>query len=218
MELDSKMGGGLPTGSLTLIEGSSGSGKSVLTQQILWGALQDAFTVSIFTSENTVSSLVSQMEKLDLSILDFVLLGRCRIYPMALARLGAGAAATLLSILKAQKRDVLIVDSFTSAVMNSTESTPVLQFFEQCKRLCSTGTTVIVTLHAQGVSDDVLNPLRSMSDVVLKLRVEQDGNRMVKTLEVSKVRGADSVTGAVVGFEVEPGWGMRVIPISKARG
>lgn len=212
------MGGGLPTGSLTLIEGSSGSGKSVLTQQILWGALQDAFTVSIFTSENTVSSLVSQMEKLDLSILDFVLLGRCRIYPMALARLGAGAAATLLSILKAQKRDVLIVDSFTSAVMNSSESTPILQFFEQCKRLCSTGTTVIVTLHAQGVSDDVLNPLRSMSDVVLKLRVEQDGNRMVKTLEVSKVRGADSVTGAVVGFEVEPGWGMRVIPISKARG
>jgi flagellar protein FlaH len=218
MELDSKMGGGLPAGSLTLIEGGSGSGKSVLTQQILWGALQDAFTISIFTSENTVSSLVSQMEKLDLSIMDYVLLGRCRIYPMALARLGANAAPTLLTILKQQQRDVLIVDSFTSAVLNSPESTPILQFFEQCKRLCATGTTVIVTLHAQGVSDDVLNPLRSMSDVVLKLRVEQDGNRMVKTLEVSKVRGADSVTGAVVGFEVEPGWGMRVIPISKARG
>jgi flagellar protein FlaH len=57
-----------------------------------------------------------------------------------------------------------------------------------------------------------------MCDAHLKLRSEQDGNRMVKTLEVAKVRGAGSMTGAVVGFEVEPGWGMRVIPISKARG
>lgn len=219
MELDSKMGGGLPTGSLTLIEGGSGAGKSVLTQQILWGALQDGFTVSLFTSENTVSSLVSQMQKLDLDMLDFLLLGKCRVYPMALARLGADAAPTLLSVLQQEhSRDVLIVDSFTSAVLYSTDSTPILRFFEQCKRLCATGMTVILTLHAQGVSDDLLNPLRSMCDAVLKLKVEQDGNRMVKTLEVSKVRGADSVTGAIVGFDVEPGWGMRVIPISKARG
>jgi len=41
---------------------------------------------------------------------------------------------------------------------------------------------------------------------------------LVKTLQVAKIRGAASVTGAIVGFDVEPGWGMRVIPISKARG
>jgi archaellum biogenesis ATPase FlaH len=44
---------------------------------------------------------------------------------------------------------------------------------------------IIVTLRAW-VSDDVVSPLRSMCDAALKLRVEQDGNRMVKTLEVSK--------------------------------
>jgi flagellar protein FlaH len=219
VELDSKMGGGLPTGSLTLIEGGSGAGKSVLSQQILWGALQDGFRAAIFTSENTVSSLVSQMEKLDLDILDFLLLRKCRIYPMALARLGVNALPALLSVLKQQQnRDLIIVDSLTSAVIYSTETAPILRFFEECKRLCATGTSIIVTLHAHGVSDDVLSPLRSMCDAALKLRVEQDGNRMVKTLEVSKVRGADSVTGAIVGFDVEPGWGMRVIPISKARG
>jgi len=219
MELDSKMGGGLPAGSLTLIEGGSGSGKSVLSQQILWGALQDGFSVSLFTSENSVNSMVTQMAKLDLDILDFLLLGRCRVYPMALARLGVNASKELLSVMQQQRdRDVVVIDSLTSAVIHSTENAPILRFFEECQHICATGISIIVTLHAQGVSDDLLNPIRSMCDANLKLRSEQDGNRMVKLLEVAKVRGADSGTGAIVGFDVEPGWGMRVIPISKARG
>ncbi len=219
MELDSKLGGGLPLGALTLIEGGSGSGKSVLTQQMLAGALQDGFTAALFTSENTVSSLISQMQKLDLDILDFLLVGKCRIYPMELSRLGTQASDVLLQALMRQSdRSLIIIDSLTSAVMRAADQTSTLRFFEECKRICAGGASIIVTLHAQGVSDDLLNPMRSMCDADLRLRAEQDGQRVVKTLEVSKVRGADSVTGAIVGFDVEPGWGMRVIPISKARG
>ena len=219
VELDSKVGGGLPIGSLTLIEGTSGSGKSVLSQQMLWGALQDGFTAALFTSENTVSSLVSQMQKLDLDILDFLLLGKCRVYPTALARLGDQAPQALISALRNEKdRTLIIIDSLTSAVMHTSEQSAILRFFEECKRICTNNTSIMITLHAQGVDEDLLNPLRSMCDVNLRLRTEQDGQRMVKLLEVSKVRGADSVTGAIVGFDVEPGWGMRVIPISKARG
>lgn len=219
MELDSKLGGGLPLGALTLIEGSSGSGKSVLSQQIVWGALQDGFTATVFTSENSVNSLVSQMQKLNLDILDHLLLRKLRIYPMALSQLGGRAPAMLLNALRDQKnRSLVVVDSLTSAVIHSTDPSMILRFFEECRLMCGTTTTIIITLHAQGVSDDMLNPIRSMCDADLRLRAEQDGQRIVKTLEVSKVRGADSVTGAVVGFEVEPGWGMRVIPISKARG
>ncbi len=219
MELDSKLGGGLPLGSLSLIEGGSGSGKSVLSQQMLYGALMDGFTASLFTSENTISSLVTQMEKLDLDILDFLLLSKCRVFPMALARLGKRAPAMLLdAISRERKQTLIIVDSLTSAVIQTTESASILHFFEECQRVCAGGTSIMVTLHAQGVEEDLLNPIRSMCDVDLRLRAEQDGQRVVKTLEVSKVRGADGVTGAIVGFEVEPGWGMRVIPISKARG
>jgi flagellar protein FlaH len=219
MELDSKLGGGLPLGALTLVEGSSGSGKSVLSQQILWGALQDGFNATLFTSENSVSSLMTQMQKLNLEVLDHLLLRKLRVYPMALSRLGAQAPTVLLNAIREQHdRSLIVVDSLTSAVIHSTENAAILTFFEQCQRICADHKTILVTLHAQGVSEDLLNPLRSMCDADLRLRVEQDGQRMVKTLEVSKVRGADSVTGAVVGFEVEPGWGMRVIPISKARG
>lgn len=218
-ELDSRMGSGIPVGSLVLIEGSSGAGKSVLSQQMTWGALQDHFTVTVFTSENNVKSYVRQMQRIDLDVLDHLLLTRLRVFPMALSRLGAGAPARLLSVMELHaEQDLIVVDSFTAAIVNAADHEDVLRFFEGCQRLCATGATVIITLHPDSVEPDLLSPIRAMCDAHLQLSTEQDGQRLVKMLRVAKVRGASSVTGAVVGFEVEPGWGMRVIPISKARG
>ena len=218
-ELDSRMGGGIPAGSLVLIEGTSGAGKSVLSQQMLWGALNAGFTATLFTSENTVKSLVPQMSSIDLDIQDYLLLGKLRVYPIELARLGSDAPRLLLRALQNQPgRDVLVIDSLTSAITHDTADLQLRSFFEECKRLCAKGATVMITLHAGAVEPDLMNPIRSLCDAHLNLRSEQDGQRLVKTLEVAKIRGAASGTGAIVGFEVEPGWGMRVIPISKARG
>lgn len=218
-ELDSRLGGGIPAGSLVLIEGTSGAGKSVLSQQMIWGALKDGYTATLFTSENTVKSLVPQMSSIDLDIQDYLLLGKLRVYPIELARLGGEAPTLLLRAIQTQKdRGLIVIDSFTSAIAQDATSHQLRGFFEECKRLCAKGTTIMITLHAGAVEPDLINPIRSMCDAHLNLRSEQDGQRLVKTLEVAKIRGAASATGAIVGFEVEPGWGMRVIPISKARG
>lgn len=218
-ELDSRMGGGLPVGTLALIEGGSGSGKSVLSQQIIWGALRDGYTAAVYTSENSVKSLMTQMRSIDLDVLDFLLLSRLRVYPMELAHLGDKASQVLMRAIKQNHdRDLIVIDSFTSAVVHASTDRNIFTFFEDAKRLCAQGSTVLITLHADAVEPDLMNPIRAMCDAHLILRSDQDGQRLVKTLQVAKIRGASSVTGAIVGFEVEPGWGMRVIPISKARG
>lgn len=219
-ELDSRMGGGLPIGSLILIEGASGAGKSVLSQQIIWGALQEGFRATLFTTENTVKSLMSQMTSIDLDVLDFLLLRRLRVYPIELSQKGANAPSVLVQAVKQERdRGLIVIDSITStATAQGAIDAQILSFFEECKRLCSKGLSIIVTLHSDALGSDLINPIRSMCDAHLRLCTEQDGQRLVKTLQVAKIRGAASVTGAIFGFEVEPGWGMRVIPISKARG
>ncbi|MFW5691005.1 MAG: ATPase domain-containing protein [Chloroflexota bacterium] len=217
-ELDGKMGGGIPAGTLTLIEGSSGAGKSVLSQQIIWGALQDGFTVSLFTSESTVKSLLRQMNSINLDVLDFLLLGRLRVLPVELGGLGENAPYILLQAIRREMRsDIIAVDSVSAVVSSSTDSA-VISLVEGLKRLTVEDISVMLTLHDETIDNDLANTLRSMSDAHLRLRSTQDGQRLVKTLEVAKIRGAASVTGAIVGFDVEPGWGMRVVPISKARG
>jgi flagellar protein FlaH len=43
------------------------------------------------------------------------------------------------------------------------------------------------------------------------------GDKYVMVMEVNKVRGARKTTGNLVSFEVHPGYGMKVIPMSFAR-
>lgn len=217
-ELDNKMGGGVPLGSLTLIEGSSGAGKSVLSQQMIWGSLQDRFRLSVFTTENTIQSLVRQMRSLNLEIIDFLLLGRIRVYPVEVAQLGAQAPAALLQAMRRERgRDIIFLDSLTAAMAHSPIEA-VLGFFEQAKRLCSDGMTIVVILHSHAVNSELLIRIRSLCDAHLQLRSEEVGKKLVKTLEVTKVKGADKTTGNIISFEVEPGWGMRIIPVNKVKG
>ena len=217
-DLDTKMGGGVPVGSLTLIEGDSGAGKSVLSQQMMHGCLVDGYKLSLFSSENTVKSLVKQMRSLNLDILDYLLLDKLRIFPIETSQLGTEAPVILIKALKNEKkRDMIFVDSLTSSIPASSDK-EVLGFFEESKRLCGDGTTVIAIIHSHGLTRELLTRIRSLCDAHLQLRTEEVGNKLVKTLEVTKVRGAEQTTGNIVSFEVEPGWGIRVIPISKVKG
>ena len=59
--LDRKLGGGIPVGSLALIEGDSSAGKSVLCQHLIYGALLNGKEVAYFSYEETSRSLVTQM-------------------------------------------------------------------------------------------------------------------------------------------------------------
>jgi flagellar protein FlaH len=72
-------------------------------------------------------------------------------------------------------------------------------------------------VHAYAFEQSTLVRVRSLCDAHLHLRIEQVGERLIKVLEVAKVRGAERNTGDVVSFDVEPGMGMRLIPVSKAR-
>lgn len=218
-EIDKKLGGGIPLGSLVLIEGQSDSGKSVLIQQIAWGSLRDGFSFTMMTTEDTVKSLLRQMKSLNLDILDYLLLGRLRIFRVRNTDVATGATLSpnqLLRGLRAQSSDMVAIDSITSFIAHSPEE-EVISFFEECKGLCSQGMSLAVVAHPYAFSQGLLVRIGSLCDTHLRFSIESVGERLVKTMEVAKIRGAQLSTGGVFSFDVEPGWGMRPIPFSKAR-
>ena len=75
----------------------------------------------------------------------------------------------------------------------------------------------MMTMHSYAVSEQLLTRLRSICDAHLRLRVEEMGEQLMKALEVSKVRGAQKITGNIVNFEIEPHVGIRIIPVTKAK-
>ena len=74
-----------------------------------------------------------------------------------------------------------------------------------------------MTLHSYATTEQMMTRLSSICDAHLRLRVEDLGTQLVKVIEVSKVRGATKTTGNVVSFDVEPNFGMKIIPITKAK-
>ena len=220
-ELDKKMAGGIPEGSLTLIEGQSEAGKSVLTQQLVWGALRDGRRVAYYTTENTIHSLLRQMKSLSQDITDFFLVGRINIYPMRSAPTADEARVMLRAALEHMTRmtvdrDLLAFDSL-SVFMTSIPEQETLSFFMAVKELCDQNKTLLLTMHSYAFSEAMFIRIRSICDAYLRLRVGEVGNQLLKEMEVSKVRGADQNTGNVIAFDVEPGMGMRIIPMTRAK-
>lgn len=219
-ELDNKIGGGIPLGSLTLIEGGSHSGKSVFSQQLLWGTLRDGYRLSLFTSENTVKSLMRQMQSLNIDVLTYLLLGQLRVYPLEVAQATGDALTDLLNAIMYEADnglDMIFVDALTPYILDSKPSA-VIGYFEQCKRLCAKGVTVVTVIHSHAVDKDLLIRIQSLCDAHLRLRTENAASKLIKIMEVAKIRGASKNTGSIISFEIEPGIGMRIIPISKAQG
>jgi len=217
-EIDKRLGGGIPCGSLTLIEGQSDAGKSVLSQQLAWGSLRSHQNVIFFSTENTVKSLVSQMESLGLDILDYMLMGWIKVYQMQTNKTNFHTCYDILidSIIRLkEKYELFIIDSITP-VIAYTELEESLNYFDRCKSLCDNGCTVINVAHSFAFNEEILSRIRSMCDAHFRLSIEEVGDKLLKTLEVAKVRGADKGTGNIISFDVEPGIGMKILPLSKA--
>jgi len=218
-EIDKKIGGGLPLRSLTLVEGQSDAGKSVLVQQFTWGTLHSGLRIDMYTTENTTPSLFRQMRSLALEIDDFFIVGRINVYPVPNSfteEQSRRIFKLLLDHIAQSRADVVIVDSLTAFVTHASEP-ETLDFFSRAKELCDGGRSLILTMHSYASTEQLLQRLRSMCDAHLRLRVEEIGTQLVKVLEVAKVRGAAKSTGNIVSFDVEPHLGMRIIPVTKAK-
>jgi flagellar protein FlaH len=217
-EIDRKLGGGIPSGSLTLIEGQSDAGKSVLAQQLMWGSINAGHRVVLVSTENTVRSFNSQMQSLGLGIQDQLILGWIKVFSVESAR--AEKRSTFEKVLLATDAlpdyDVVVVDSLTPVIVhNDIES--VLRYFDQCKKRCDQGKTILNIAHSYAFAEDLLIRLRSVCDAHFKLHIEEIGDKLVKVLDVAKVRGADQQTGNSLSFDVVPGIGMRIMPLGKAK-
>ena len=219
-DIDRTIGGGIPYRTLMLIEGESGAGKSTLAQQLLWGALESGERACLYTTEQTVSNMVRQMGSLGLDVSDYFLLNHLQIYEVATPQYDLKPAEVFGRLITHIKDNVdsrvIVLDSLTTFISEE-GGEQIQEFFVTCKALCDKGKVIICTVHSDAFDPGILTRIRSVCDAHLRLKVERSGNHLQKTVEVAKIRGAEVATGNISGFEVDPGLGIRIVPISKAR-
>ena len=126
IEIDRRIGGGIPYATLMLIEGESSSGKSTLTQQLLCGCLTSGEDAAVYVTEQTVQSLLRQMDSLALDVRDYFLLDHLQIFPISIPpdSLDAGVVFQELSnhIGRQEACRVIIIDSLTTFISHAGET------------------------------------------------------------------------------------------------
>ena len=189
---------------------------------MVYGGLNQLHKIAYYSTENTVKSMLAQMESLSLDISDFYTWGFFRVFPVHLEGVewSSGQMKGILHIVadhvKSMKEKIIFIDSLTMFTTYSAEDN-ILEFLTSMKNLCDRGYTIFITLHQHAFNEDTLVRIRSACDCHLFLRKEQLTDRYISVLEVSKIRGARKSTGNIVSFEVQPGFGLKIIPITQAR-
>jgi len=224
-ELDARLGGGIPIPMMLLIEGGHGSGKSVLALQVARGALLSGFRVMYVTTEATVQNFIEQARRVSLDVMRFYLLGKLRVYPLHIEGLkwSRETASRLLPLISSYLAgtyntwDVVVLDSF-SVLASYADLDMVLDFSTKLKILVSRGKLAILTVHTGALPESLMLRLRSMCDGLISLKSSEVGGISVKVMEVLKLRGARGPVDQVIAFDVDPAFGIKLLPITLARG
>ena len=223
-ELDRRLGG-IPLPSLTLVEGPNDSGKSVLVQQLTWSALNSGYRVCYITTEDTTRGLLAHMEGLSWSISDFFLKGNFKITSIHVRGIRWNSEVSkffligLLNFVKRREKnsDIYVIDSLTHIIAHAEEK-DILEFFSECRNLTDMeGRSFFITLHPYALNQELLIRVRSISDGHFLLSIKNFRDKNVLVLNIAKLRGAMRTANNIVSFEVDPNFGMKILPFSMAR-
>ena len=219
--LEKIIGGGLSLGTLTLIEGATSAGKSVICQHLAYGALTEGHSVVYFTSEHTRHRLSKQLTAIGLDVSEFLGNDQLSIYPVQEPVQGEDSGALLLALAVDLERlpkscKFIVVDAVTGLAGSSQEQ-DILGFFSSLRRQSSKGRTIAVVAHSYAFSEQMLARLSAMCDSHFRLRTGKFRAKLVHMLEVQKANGIELDRDNQLVFEVEAGAGARIIPMSRAK-
>jgi archaellum biogenesis ATPase FlaH len=125
---------------LILLEGAASSGKSVLGQHLVFGAMEGEFDTVYISSEHSRESFIAQMNSLGLNVLAHLHNDHLRMFGVPESQEGESAEPLLGALARTMEAlpvgcKFIVVDSITNLASSSSESA-VIAFFNTCRRMC----------------------------------------------------------------------------------
>jgi len=227
--LDKELGGGLPPGSIVLIEGDYGAGKSAISQRFSYGLCEEDHTVTLLSTELTVGSFLEQMHSLDYGMVDHML-----DEDILFLHADIGDSKNTFSeeddsdrmdllkrLMDAEvmwESDVIIIDTFDAILRNdpkfealvrqNEERQAALEIISFFRDVISDGKVIVLTVDPTTLEEEALGPFRSIADVFLELEMVEVGNDVRRQISVLRFAGMGEQVGDTIGYSVRSGTGI----------
>lgn len=213
-EFHKKLGGGLPAGTIALIKGEHGSGKSIVCQRIVYGLLNNDVSVSYVSTQLTTTDFVKQMVSLGYNIIHHIIADRITFFPVypliSEIKERGDYSKKLISGKAIFEKDVIVIDSFSSLVkfdINSRAAIDLMGFF---KRIAATGKVVILTALDGELSEDVMEEVESAASLLIETSLKKFGADIKNLMTIKKYNFAAQQYSKQTAFRVEPKIGLVV--------
>lgn len=196
-DLDLVLGGGLPRGSLVIIVGPPGSGKTTLANQIAFDAAHNGRRSLVLTAlSEPTSKLITRLRSFH--FYDDSLVGDTLQFMSLEQFLPAGLEATgdeLISIAREHRAALVVLDGFRGVRGADVDPQVARQFlYDVGTTLSVLGTTTIITSEADP-RDPLFFPEQTTADVIIGLHYGLVGVRQRRAIEAVKVRAVDPLPG-----------------------
>jgi circadian clock protein KaiC len=209
--LDTITGGGLAPGSLYLIEGRAGAGKTLLSSQFAFFRAGQGERV-LYASLIAESHGKLMQHLATMSFFRPGMVGRELQFVSAYAELREGGTDGLLvalaRLLREHQPQVLLIDGFNSVRGVAKAPTDLPHFLHELNALVAA--MRVVGLLLAPIVDDGLHPEHTLVDGLVELETRSQGMRTLREIEVRKMRGADHALGRH-NFVID-GDGLRIYP------
>ena len=195
-QLDGLLGGGFPRGSVILLSGASGTGKTTLSFEWLFNGVTMFNENGVYvTFTEPLFKTLKNLEELTYYDRDIIEDERIKILDirksLEVAKLDENIILNLIEE-EVKRNDArrLIIDSITAVAYNLEDKTRIRRFiFDLGTMLASLGCTTILTSEVVGEGYSVYGVEEFISDGIIKLEQKDVRFQPTRTLKIMKMRG-----------------------------
>jgi len=219
--LEQMMGGPIPRGSSLLLLGDPGSGKTVLSYELLHEELDAGRPCALLSYDAFPEDVQARMGEFGWDIISPLRKGRLKIIDCYSGLAGQGEGAlrdpsdlTELNIqvtsfiTKAKNAPVtLVLDSLTP-IFNGVEAKQAVNFLQTVgAKVKITGGLFILTASKGAIPEDSIAKIKNIADGVIELTLVRSGRKGVRYLSVLKMERR-RIASDTVSFEIARGRGL----------
>ncbi len=214
--LDQLMGGPLPRGSSILLLGDAGSGKTILSYQLLHEELDSGKLCALLSYDAFPEDVQARMNEFGWDIVSHLRKGRLKIIDCYSSLAGQGEGAikdpsdlTELNIQvtafigRAKGAPVTVVLDSLTPIFNGVEEKQAINFIQTLgAKVKKTGGLFILTASKGAIPDESAAKLKTMVDGVIELSIVRGRGRAHRFLSVVKMERR-RISSSSVGFEID---------------
>lgn len=214
-ELHRWLGGGIPKGSLVVIEGDLGTGKSLFSQRLTYGFLSNGITCAYLSTEMPLRDFVRQMISLNYDITSNLLDGTLFFGSSYLTMTDATRVGDpLTAILRNEhilEMDAILLDSFDPLIYGvGRDQKAVLALTSALKKLGNSDKVLVITADPKRSDPALMDSLRSVADISIRLDSKQMASSVKRIMTIVRFLKPGGRYTNMIGFRVEPGIGFLI--------